>query len=193
MSLIPAFEIGVWNAWVFMVWSVIQTFGFMLFSKEVYQKAGNPPDMKQSRAYKVISYFSMPLWLLAIVYSIFLPLQLDTIWFVAGLVVFLSGLTMSISATINFATTPISEPVTKGVYRYSRHPLYTALVLTYLSIGIAAASWIFILVAVVWGVLLNISVADEENYCLEKYGEAYRQYMNRTPRWLGIPKIMRAK
>jgi len=193
MSLIPAFEIGVWNAWVFMVWSVIQTFGFMLFSKEVYQKAGNPPDMKQSRAYKVISFFSMPLWLLAIVYSIFLPLQLDTIWFVAGLVVFLSGLTMSISATINFATTPISEPVTKGVYRYSRHPLYTALVLTYLSIGIAAASWIFILVAVVWGVLLNISVADEENYCLEKYGEAYRQYMNRTPRWLGIPKIMRAK
>jgi protein-S-isoprenylcysteine O-methyltransferase Ste14 len=193
MSLIPAFKIGVWNAWIFMVWSVIQTFGFMLLSKEVYKKAGNPPDMKLSRAYKIISSLSMPLWLLAIAYSIFLPLKLGTLRLAIGLIFYLLGLVMSISATIKFATTPINEPITKGAYHYSRHPLYTALVLTYLSIGIAAASWIFILVAVVWGVLLNISVADEENYCLEKYGDAYREYINRTPRWLGIPKTAKTK
>jgi len=34
----PAFEVGIWNAWIFMVWSVIQTFGFMLLNKEVYKK-----------------------------------------------------------------------------------------------------------------------------------------------------------
>jgi len=28
----------------------------------------------------------------------------------------------------------------------------------------------------------------EERYCLEKYGDAYRKYMKRTPRWLGLPK-----
>jgi len=28
----------------------------------------------------------------------------------------------------------------------------------------------------------------EERYCLEKYGDAYRAYMNKTPRWIGIPK-----
>jgi protein-S-isoprenylcysteine O-methyltransferase Ste14 len=193
MSLIPAFEIGVWNAWIFMIWSVIQTFGFMLLNKEVYKKAGNPPDMKLSRAYKIISSLSMPLWLLAIAYSIFLPLKLGTLWFAIGLIFYLLGLVMSISATIKFATTPINEPITKGAYRYSRHPLYTALVLIYFSVGIASASWVFLVYTIVWVLLLNITIKDEEDYCLGKYGEAYREYMNRTPRWIGIPKIVKSK
>ncbi len=188
MSLVPTFEIGIWNAWIFTVWLAIQNLGFMLLNKEVYQRAGNPPDMKPSQTYKIVSFLSMPLWLLAIAYSIFLPLKLGTIWFAIGLIIYLLGLVMSIIATINFATTPMNEPITRGAYRYSRHPLYASLVLIYLSVSIASASWVFLLVAVMWAVSLSFSVTDEERYCLEKYGEAYREYMNRTPRWIGIPK-----
>jgi hypothetical protein len=39
MSLVPTFEIGLRNAWIFMIWLVIQNFGVML-SKDLYQKAG---------------------------------------------------------------------------------------------------------------------------------------------------------
>jgi len=28
----------------------------------------------------------------------------------------------------------------------------------------------------------------EEAECLGHYGAAYREYMNRTPRWIGIPE-----
>ena len=28
----------------------------------------------------------------------------------------------------------------------------------------------------------------EERHCLKVYGNAYREYMDRTPRWIGIPK-----
>jgi len=28
----------------------------------------------------------------------------------------------------------------------------------------------------------------EEGATTKKFGNAYRQYMNRTPRWLGLPK-----
>ena len=31
-------------------------------------------------------------------------------------------------------------------------------------------------------------VKAEERCCLERYGNVYREYMNRTPRWIGIPK-----
>ena len=93
-----------------------------------------------------------------------------------------------IIVTINFATTPMNEPMTRGAYRYSRHPGYTALFLIYLSVSVASASWIFLLVTIMWAVLLSISVKDEERYCLEKYGETYRDYMNSTPRWIGIPE-----
>ena len=187
MALVPAFEIGIWNAWVFMVWLLIQNLVIMA-NKELYQKTGQPPEMKPGQAYKIAGLLSMLLWLLSTTYSIFLPLKLGTTWFVIGLIIFLIGLVINTIATINFATTPMNELVTRGVYRYSRHPLYAALFLIYFSVGIASASWIFLLVTIMWAVLASISVKDEERYCLEKYGNAYREYMNRTPTWLGIPK-----
>ena len=95
---------------------------------------------------------------------------------------------MNIFATFDFAETPPNRPVTKGMYRYSRHPFYVAMLLTYLSVGIASASWIFLSAVIIWAVLIGLSVNDEERYCLEKYGETYREYMDRTPRWIGIPK-----
>jgi protein-S-isoprenylcysteine O-methyltransferase Ste14 len=103
------------------------------------------------------------------------------------------GLVTITIATVNFATTPVNEPVTRGVYRYSRHPIYAALVLIYLGASIASASWIFLLVTIIWVVLVGISAKEEERYCLERYGAAYREYMNRTPRWLGIPKVVKSK
>ena len=188
MSLIPAFKIGVLNAWIFMIWLVIQNFGIRILSKELYQRAGDPPDMKPSHGHRIAGQISMPLWLLSTVYSIFLPFQLATIWFYIGLIAFLLGLVINTIAIINFATTPMNEPVTKGVYRFSRHPIYVAILLIYLSVGIASASWVFILLSIVWLVLVYISAVDEERYCLDKYGVAYRKYLDRTPRWIGVPK-----
>ncbi|MFC1937909.1 methyltransferase family protein [Chloroflexota bacterium] len=187
MSFVPAFEIGIWNAWIFMIWLLIQTVAARLVGKEVYQRGGQPPDMKPSHTYKIVGYISMPLWLLATLYSIFLPFQLGTIWFSVGLTIFLVGLLMLTVASVNFAATPMNEPVTRGMYRYSRHPIYMSIFLIYISAGIASVSWIFLLVSIVWLLLIRLAVDDEERYCLEKYGPSYREYMTRTPRWIGIP------
>jgi len=193
MSLIPAFEIGVWNAWILMIWLLILNLAIMLGNKEVYQRMGNPPDMKLSCANRIAGYISTPLWLLSTTYSIFLPLKLGMMWFYAGLVLFVAGLVISIIVAINFATTPIDEPIAKGIYRYSRHPGYVGMFLIYLGVGIASASWVFLLVSVVLLILISFAVIDEERYCLGKYGETYREYMNRTPRWIGIPQIVKSK
>ena len=188
MSLIPPFEIGIWNAWIFMIWPLIQTIGIRLASKNLYQRAGQPSDMKPSQRHKIASYVSVPMWLLTTAYSIFLPFQLGTAAFYLGLIIFSLGLIILIIGTINFAATPLDEPITRGVYRYSRHPMYIALFLTYLSVAIASASWVFLLVSIIWLVLVGLVVIDEERYCSEKYGTAYRDYMNRTSRWIGLPK-----
>ena len=192
MSLVPAFEIGVRNAWIFLIWLLIQNLVVML-NKKLYQRFGGASDTKPSQKYKTINILSTLLWLLSTAYSIFLPLKLDRVWFPTGLVIFLLGLITITIATVNFAVTPINDPVTKGAYRYSRHPGYAGLVLIYLGVSIASASWIFLLVTIFWVVLLGIAAKDEERYCLERYGSAYREYMNRTPRWIGIPEAAKSK
>ena len=189
MLLIPAFEIGVWNAWIFMIWPWVDMLAVRLVGSDVYRRAsGLPSEMKTSQRYRMVSYVSMVIDIMAVAYSIFLPLQLGTRWFYAGLSIFLLGLVVLTAATVNFATTPMDVPITRGIYHYSRHPLYLASLLIYLSIGIASASWVFLLVLVVQSVSIRIAAVEEERYCLGKYGEAYCGYIDKTPRWLGLPK-----
>jgi len=189
MLLVPAFKIGVWNAWIFMIWPWVDMLAVRLVGSDVYRRAsGLPSEMKTSHRYRVVSYVSMAVDTMAVAYSIFLPLQLGTRWFYAGLSIFLLGLVVLTAATVNFATTPMDVPITRGVYHYSRHPLYLASLLIYLSVGIASASWVFLLVFFVQSVSIRIAAVGEERCCLEKYGDAYREYIDRTPRWLGLPK-----
>jgi len=189
MLLIPAFQIGVWNAWIFMIWPWVAMLAVRLVGVDVYRRAsGLPSEMKTSHRYRVVSYISMVIETMAVAYSIFLPLRLGTTWFYAGLSIFLLGLVVLTSATVNFATTPMDVSITKGIYHYSRHPMYLASLLIYFSVGIASASWVFLLIFVVQSVSIRIAAVEEERYCLEKYGKAYREYVDKTPRWLGLPK-----
>jgi len=58
----------------------------------------------------------------------------------------------------------------------------------YLGVSIAAASWLFLLITVITFFLQLHQAKKEERYCCEKFDDAYREYMRRTPRWIGIPK-----
>ena len=58
----------------------------------------------------------------------------------------------------------------------------------FIGIGIISASWVFILLSVVRAIATFVVAIPEERFCLEKYDNVYQEYMNRTPRWIGIPK-----
>ena len=134
------------------------------------------------------SNFAFLVFFFALIYSIFLPLKLGTIWFYVGLPVTLIGLVTLTIVMVNFATTPWDKPITKGLYHYSRHPAYITTAIFLLGVGIASASWLFLLLSITFTILNSLRAIFEERFCLEKYGDAYRQYMNETPRWIGILK-----
>jgi protein-S-isoprenylcysteine O-methyltransferase Ste14 len=94
-----------------------------------------------------------------------------------------------VTGLLNFASTPVDEPVTKGVYSISRNPMYVGDIFVNISIGIACLSWVFLLVAIVNFLFFRYYVVVvEEPFLEEKYGDTYRKYKNRTSRWIGIPK-----
>ena len=187
MSLIPAFELGLWNAWIFMICAYLVPFISIFISKDKtkLKRLNVSVPIKHE---KLLNVISTAIWIAGIIYSIFLPLQLGTIWFFLGLVIFLIALVFSLSATFFVRTTPADKPFTKGSYRYSRHPFYAAETLIFLSIAIASVSWVFLMLTVIMSIFHLIYALAEEKYCLKRYGEDYREYMNRTPRWIGIPK-----
>ena len=184
MSLIPTFEVGVWNTWIFVLPLVIVSIvGVRLFGKRVSGEASSDTTMEK------FSFTCMHLIVMAsYVYSVFLPLKLGTAWFYVGLFIYLPGILTLIVAILNFATTPVDELVTQGIYRFSRNPMYVGEFLVNIGIGVSCLSWIFFLVALVVAVLQQNIVVAEERFCLKKYGDQFRDYMDRTPKWIGIPK-----
>lgn len=186
MSIIPAFEIGVWNAWVLILPFALVGYGlsFSIVSKEAGLRLSPQYDKKEKALLTGVMVGDF-VWY---VYAIFLPLKLATAWFYVGFPIYLVGMVFVILTIVSFVNPPVDKPVTTGIYRISRNPAYLGIILIYISIGIACSSWVFLLVAIGYIILMNILVVPEERMCLEKYGEAYREYMKRTPRWIGIPR-----
>src|SRR4030067_3795662 len=83
MSLVPEFELGLWNAWIFILpIIIISIFGSKILGKREHEE-GSSVTKKAKTAGNL--YFSI--MLLSYAYSIFLPLKLDTVWFVIGLLI----------------------------------------------------------------------------------------------------------
>lgn len=74
--------------------------------------------------------------------------------------------------------------VTRGPYRWVRHPLYTTLVVWWMGMSLLLSSWLIPLLFSPIGVYLYIRTPLEEANLVERFGEAYGGYMNRTGRFL---------
>ena len=75
--------------------------------------------------------------------------------------------------------------VTSGVYRYVRHPMYTAFWLWALAQALLLPNWIAGLSGLFgFGILFFLRIRQEEQLMIETFGEDYRQYMARTSRIL---------
>ncbi len=188
MSLIPALKIGLWNAWLFMSAFLLQMLVMLFADKRIWKKSHVPINARQNKLERYAGILGNLIWLLALGYSIFLPLQLGTIWFYVGLSVFIIGLLLMTIATLNFITTPADLLITKGLYQFSRHPMYLATFFICLGSGIAAASWLFIFFSIIIALCFHQEALIEERYCLDKYGSAYQEYMTSVPRWFGVSR-----
>jgi protein-S-isoprenylcysteine O-methyltransferase Ste14 len=186
MSAVPAFEIGVWNVWLLILPLFLIPAIMSSIKKELFKKTESTGNL--SRREKRVFVVSKAVLVLAFLYSIFLPLRLGTLWFYIGLPISLLGIAIYIIVSVNIANTPVDRPVTKGLYRYSRHPMYIASIPALVGAGIASASWLFLLLSVLFVVTHLMNGIFEERLCLEAYGSVYQDYLDRTPRWIGLPK-----
>jgi protein-S-isoprenylcysteine O-methyltransferase Ste14 len=72
-----------------------------------------------------------------------------------------------------------------GPYRFTRNPIYIGFVIFYFGLAIMLTSaWMLMLLIPVLIILQRGVVEREEAYLQAKFGEAYRKYLARVPRWL---------
>jgi protein-S-isoprenylcysteine O-methyltransferase Ste14 len=77
--------------------------------------------------------------------------------------------------------------VNSGAYKYIRHPMYMASILTYLGLTIATASIASLIMSVVICFFYNYIASYEEQLLVNKFGNKYKDFMRKTGRW--IPRL----
>lgn len=128
----------------------------------------------------------------------FLPLPVSVAtagpvaWVIGGLLA-LVGLTFASAGIRNFSraatpvptTQPVRALVTTGIHGRTRNPIYVGMFLLYAGIGIAGRSpWTLLLELPVAITMRYGVVAREESYLDRRFGDVYRDYKTRVPRWL---------
>ncbi len=183
MDLVPELSVGLLNGW----WFSAAYMGINMVMMAIIPKEAAKRLMTHTSKNlfeKTFLIIQMILFFGNIIFAIFVPLKLGTGWFWCGLSVFIVGMAGYVVSIMNYADTPMDQPVVRGLYRISRNPIHVSSFIALLGIGIATLSWIILLVAVAVQILMHKTTLEEERFCLEKYGDSYREYMGSVPRYL---------
>jgi protein-S-isoprenylcysteine O-methyltransferase Ste14 len=77
--------------------------------------------------------------------------------------------------------------VTIGPYRWVRHPFYVAAETGVLAVSLMTANWFLALMGSLAFILLVVRTRKEEEKLVQRFGDKYREYMQKTGRF--IPRI----
>lgn len=110
-----------------------------------------------------------------------------------GGILMLAALVLMVSSISAFAetgetlrpATPSNALLTDGAYRYSRNPIYLAMIVFGVGFGVATLNLWIIITTALGGVIINFMVIPQEEAYLErKFGVDYREFKERVRRWV---------
>ncbi len=81
--------------------------------------------------------------------------------------------------------TPTPTLVLRGVYRFTRNPMYLGMALVHGGVALwLLDGWLLVTLPLAMAVVHRIAIQPEEIYLEQKFGEAYASYRRRVRRWL---------
>lgn len=141
----------------------------------------------------LVVVFALAMWLLALWLP---PVALPALWgqVLAG-VLAAAGIAVALAGVLAFrrANTTVdprvpqqtSSLVIRGIYRYSRNPMYLGFLLLLAALAsylMSAAAMVLLPLFVLY--MNRWQIAPEERHLLEKFGAEYQAYLLQVRRWL---------
>ncbi len=140
---------------------------------------------------KVITVSGIPL-LAFLGVSIFTPIVKGTILWIGIFIIILSAIIYILSIV---AFVKVKKGLnTIGIYKFSRNPMYVVMFLIFIAFILMAFDYsektgiLMTIVTLINVIVIHWMVLGEEKFLSKKYGDIYREYRNKTPRYIRMGK-----
>jgi len=180
LNLWMPFILGYGTIWIYMI-SVNKKRGSRIEDRDGYK------EVRKAHTF-FLGFFPTVILFIA---AILVPLASGLI-LIAGLIVYVIGLSINLIALKSFATIK-SGLNDKGIYKYSRNPMYVGGILFVCGLNIMGwtdivMSMFFFFFSLVWIFSVHLNVLAEEKFLFKKYGEDYKAFLKKVPRYVGVFK-----
>ena len=185
MNWIPKLELGVLNGWLFfLVYIVIFAITLKFCPPEVRKRLYD--RSLWTRRTKIITFVGKVFSFANIIMILFGALVIGTPEFIIGTILYLAGLSLLVVGIIHYRNAPLDEPITTGVYRYSRNPQMLGLYILFMGMILVIGSWINLIFLVISAICAHFSVLGEEKSLEQQYGDSYLEFKRKIPRYFLI-------
>ena len=152
------------------------------------KKRGEPFEDPELLMSKKFGFVISLIWLIGgFVISLFVPVNFGLLFYI-GLIFCAIGFIIVLFTFYSFAQK--AGLVTSKIHQYSRNPNYVGWIIFYL--GLALIGWsksiwsvIFFIYFLITIPYLHWVVLTEEKFLSNKYGDSYKEYLEKTPRYIG--------
>ena len=137
------------------------------------------------RGMEKIAYYVYQLSNIAFLVALFFhTVPIDFSWkFYLGAVLYIAGLCLCAITVINFSHPDRSGLNTNGIYKFSRNPMYVSYFVCFLGMVLPTQSLILFGILLLFQVSSHWIILAEERWCMEKFGNDYRQYKENVRRY----------
>ena len=183
MTLLPQFQIGIFNAWLpFMFYFVSTSIISYIVNEKGYKRGGDISWVKKKD--KQVFVFSQIAYFTVLILTVWIPIKPEQSFFWVGIAMYFVSLILAYYTGINFVTTPLDKPVTKGIYKIGRNPNYIINALIVISCTMMSGVWIIIIALIPYIVSIHYVILAEERYCKEIYKNEYEIYLKNVKRYI---------
>ena len=172
------------NGFLLLIPFLLIRFGLLsILDKGSIKRAAHFPPMSGNG---ILAYWLYQSSNIAIfIYLCFLKVQIELSWrFYAGLMFYVVGLILCAISIINFARPSNGGLNSNGLYRLSRNPMYLSYFIYFVGCVLLTQSCLLCGFVLLFQITSHWIILSEERWCIETFGETYRQYMKKVRRYI---------
>ena len=171
------------NGFLLLIPLVLIRYGVLwLLNKEALKRAAFFPPLigKEKTSFWIYQISTILLFL----HLCFIKINIDSMWFYLGTVVYGIGIPLFIVSISNFSNPEKNGLNSKGLYRISRNPIYMSYFIYFLGCVLLTQSFILLALVIVFQVSAHWIILSEERWCVKEFGEEYIKYMEKVRRYI---------